>query len=82
MLFRSTLYYAVGKKYPVPADRLIALLYFCLMETKESGLGLHDENLVWTITRDLKGVRYESDYEPYQDPAVWQEMQRLKPKTE
>jgi hypothetical protein len=76
----TALYYAVGKHYPVPADRLIALLYHCLMETKEFELGLHDENLVWTITRVLKGVKYDSNYDPFQDPAVWQEMLLLKPK--
>lgn len=77
----TTLYYAVGKHYPVAADPLIALLYHCLAETRESEFGLHDENLVWTITRNLKGVKYDSEYDPFQDPAVWQEMQRLKPKT-
>jgi hypothetical protein len=35
------------------------------------------DNLVWSIISKLKGVGYQSDYDPLQDPDVLREMKRL-----
>jgi hypothetical protein len=47
---------------PIRADKLIALLYH--------RLGDAEENLIWSITTNLKDVGYLSDYQPSNDPAV------------
>jgi hypothetical protein len=54
-------------------DRVIALLYFRHMD--ESGIA--DGNLIWSIVHSLKGVSYDSDYDPFKDVGVWIELQKL-----
>lgn len=60
---------------PMPVNQVIGLLYRRLIEDVPAEYEL-DENLVWSITRNLKGVAYLSDYEPLQDPAIIAEMKR------
>jgi hypothetical protein len=59
------IYYFQGRGYTYEEARTIALLYNCLSLSEEL-----NENLIWTITKDIKSVTYLSDYEPYHDPAV------------
>jgi len=66
-----------GIKRPMPKAHVIALLYHRLMAELPAALAL-DENLVWSITRNLKGVGYLSDYEPLNDPEVQNELKRLR----
>jgi hypothetical protein len=67
-----TLWYGIGKRYLFPIDYTIAVLYHCLDISEEL-----DENLIWSITRNLKNISYESDYDPYQDENVQKIMQKL-----
>jgi hypothetical protein len=60
---------AVLDKREVPADRVIALLYHRLSPESDYG-----HNLVWSITCNLRGVSYLSEYRPLQDPVVRKEM--------
>ena len=52
--------------------KTIAILYNCLTLSDDL-----DENLIWTITKDIKSVAYLSDYEPYHDAAVLSEMDKI-----
>ncbi len=60
-------------KHPVPADRVIALLYH-----RFDPLGDQENNLVWSITSKLRGVGYLSDYEPLKDPKVQAELEAIR----
>jgi hypothetical protein len=60
---------------PMPVNQVIGLLYRRLIEEVPADYEL-DENLVWSITRNLKNVDYLSEYEPLQDPAIQAEMKR------
>jgi hypothetical protein len=60
---------------PMPANQVVGLLYRRLIEDVPEDCEL-DENLVWSITRNLKGVEYLSDYEPLRDPEIIAEMKR------
>jgi hypothetical protein len=66
-----------GIKKPMPKVRVIALLHHRLIADVPEPLAL-DENLVWSITRNLKGVEYLSDYEPLNDPEIQMELKRLR----
>jgi len=66
-----------GIKRPMPKARVIALLHHRLIADLPESLAL-DENLVWSITRNLKGVAYLSDYEPLNDPEIQSELKRLR----
>lgn len=57
---------------PMPKMELVARLYACLIECPNLGVdGLADgENLVWSIAIDLKGVSYNSEWDPMADPEV------------
>lgn len=66
-----------GVARPMPRARVIALLHHRLMAESPPRLAL-DENLVWSITSNLKGVGYLSDYEPLNDPEVQDELKRLR----
>ncbi len=63
----EVLYFAVNDDRAMPINEIIARLFICSAEKD----GISDGNLVWSITRKLKGVAYTSDYEPVNDPAVW-----------
>ena len=71
----TTFWYAIDKKLTFPADETIAILNNCLERSEAV-----DGNLVWSITRNLKKVAYDGDYDPYQDDTVWKIMQQLKSK--
>jgi hypothetical protein len=64
-----------GIKNPMPVIQVIALLYRRLLETVPPEYEL-DENLVWSITCNLKGIDYLSDYDPTRDPQIIAEMAR------
>lgn len=62
------------RELPFGTTYLIALLYDCLRIRPNLGVPEIDidyaKNLVWSITQNLKGVGYLSDYDPETDPAV------------
>lgn len=64
---------------PFAKMELVARLYWCLLNYPETDQ--HDtdgvDNLVWTIAKDLKGVHYNSDWDPLNDPEVRAHMARL-----
>jgi hypothetical protein len=66
------IYYFQNKGYKYEEAKTIAVLYNCLSLSDEV-----DGNLVWTITKDIKSVSYLSDYEPYHDEAVLNEMAKI-----
>jgi len=67
------IYYFQGRGYTYEDAKTIAILYNCLTLSDDL-----DENLIWTITKDIKSVAYLSDYEPYHDAAVLSEMDKIK----
>lgn len=70
---------AVLDRRPMPADRVIALLYGRFK--RAAILTDHSDNLLWSITCKLKGVGYLSEYEPLRDPAVRSELAALWPES-
>jgi hypothetical protein len=66
------IYYFQGRGYKYEPPKTIALLYNCLGLSDEL-----DDNLIWTITKDIRSVSYLSDYDPYKDPAVLEEMKNI-----
>ena len=67
------IYYFQNRGYTYEDGKTIAILYNCLTLSEEL-----DENLIWTITKNIKSVSYLSDYEPFHDPAVVNEMEKIK----
>jgi hypothetical protein len=65
-----------GVDLPMPAVQVIALLHHRLLADASPEHAL-DENLVWSIVSNLKGVDYLSDYDPARDPEVQAELARL-----
>ena len=63
------MYYFQGMGHTYEPVETIALLYNCLSLSDTL-----DSNLVWTITRTIKSIPYDSDYDPYNDPAMYREM--------
>jgi hypothetical protein len=71
VFFRAT---SDGKDFSsLGVDRVIALLYFRHMDE----FGIADENLIWSIVHSLRGVSYDSGYDPFKDERVWAELQKL-----
>jgi hypothetical protein len=66
-------YLLQGRGLRFEADPTIAILYDCLCIDDNL-----DGNLVWTITKDLKGESYLSDYDPFKDDGVMREMDRVR----
>jgi hypothetical protein len=66
------IYYFQGRGYKYEPPKTIAFLYNCLGLSDEL-----DDNLIWTITKDIRSVSYLSDYDPYKDPAVLEEMKNI-----
>ena len=70
----SVIYWAISDKKPLPFpyEECAARLYRCL--ELHPGLGqsaLADgENLVWSIVSKLKGVSYESSWNPLAEPEI------------
>lgn len=68
----QTIYLLINRGQQFDPIPTIARLHACLEQDDRL-----DGNLVWTITRHLKGLSYLSDYDPYQDAAVLEELRRL-----
>jgi hypothetical protein len=66
-----------GIDLPMPVVPVIALLHLRLLADVPPDQAL-DENLVWSIVSNLKGVSYLSDYDPASDPEVQEELARLR----
>jgi hypothetical protein len=66
-----------GIDLPMPVVQVIALLHLRLLADVSSDQAL-DENLVWSIVSNLKGVDYLSDYDPARDTEVQEELARLR----
>ncbi len=60
------------RRYRMPADSTIALLYH-----RFPG-GADDGDRIWAIVCALKGVKHWSNYDPLRDPQVLSEMDILK----
>lgn len=58
---------------PLPANRVIALLYH-----RFDPSGRAENNLVWSITSKLKGVDYLSEYNPLNDCEIQAELAKIK----
>lgn len=56
--------------YPVPPLAIVARLYWCLENINDEIVNAVDDNLIWTIAKDLKGVQYLSEWDPQRDPEV------------
>ena len=56
--------------YPVPPMAIVARLYWCLENISDEIVNAVDDNLIWTISKDLKGVQYLSEWDPQRDPEV------------
>jgi len=77
----SVLYWAVSDHIPLPFpfEECAARLYRSLELHPGLGrVGLDDgENLVWSILAKMKGVPYESRWNPLDEPKVAQRLQQL-----
>lgn len=72
----AVIYWAVSDQITLPfsLEESAARLYRCLEQYPGLGsTGLEDgENLVWSIVSKLKGVSYESTWDPLEDPKIKQ----------
>ena len=59
-------YGAASDGHSISSDLVIALLYKRLEPDEHSS----ENNLAWSIVCKLKGVGYNSDYDPMTDPAI------------
>jgi len=68
----SIIYYAAadGRKIPIEANELIARLYWCLDKKENLGQGENGFNLVWSVVTTLKGVSYNSTWQPLEDKEI------------
>jgi len=66
------IYYLQGRGYTYEEAKTIAILYNCLILSEEV-----NGNLIWTITTGIKSISYLSDYEPFHDAAVVEEMNKI-----
>jgi hypothetical protein len=66
-----------GIDLPMPVVPVIALLHLRLLADVPPDQEL-DENLVWSIIRNLRRVDYLSDYDPARDTEVQEELARLR----
>jgi hypothetical protein len=66
------IYFFQNRGYTYEPAKTIAILNNCLSLSEEL-----DGNLVWTITINIKSISYLSDYEPYHDPEVLNEMGKI-----
>jgi hypothetical protein len=69
----EVLWGAVLDRREIPADRIIALLCYRLSPPDE-----YEDNLVWSITSELRGIDYLSDYNPYHDPLIQRELEAIR----
>ncbi|MEI7986169.1 MAG: hypothetical protein WCI55_11125 [Armatimonadota bacterium] len=56
--------------FPIPKMAIVARLYWCLINIDSNVANELDDNLIWTIASNLKGVGYLSDWDPQKDPEV------------
>lgn len=70
----AVIYWAVSDQITLPfsLEESAARLYRCLEQYPGfGGTGLEDgENLVWSIVSKLKGVSYESSWNPLEEPKI------------
>ena len=66
------IYFFQNRGYKYETAKTIAILNNCLTLSEEL-----DGNLIWTITKDIKSISYLSDYEPYHDKEVLNEMDKI-----
>jgi hypothetical protein len=66
------IFYFQNRGYIYESAKTIALLYDCMSIFDDI-----DSNLIWTITRNIKSLTYLSDYDPYNDPMVYEEMEKI-----
>lgn len=70
----AVIYWAVSDGIPLPVtlDQCAARLYYCLeLFPGFGGVGIEDgENLVWSIVSRLKGVSYNSSWNPLAEPKI------------
>jgi hypothetical protein len=66
------IYYLQGRGYTYEDAKTIAILHNCLTLSEEV-----NGNLIWTITTGIKSISYLSDYEPFHDAAVVEEMNKI-----
>lgn len=70
----AVIYWAVSDQITLPfsLEESAARLYLCLEKYPGlGGVGLEDgENLVWSIVSKLKGVSYESSWNPLEEPKI------------
>lgn len=66
------IYYAAadGRKIPIDSNELITRLYWCLQKNENLGQGEAGFNLVWSAVAALKGVSYNSSWQPLEDPEI------------
>lgn len=67
------IYYLINRNFYFEDIKTIALLHDCLLHSSTM-----DENLIWTITKTIKSLPYLSDYDPFNDALILNEMERIK----
>lgn len=67
------IYYLVNRDYKFDETETIALLYDCLSLSDDI-----DSNIVWSIARIIKSEPYLSDYDPYNDEIIFNEMEKIR----
>ena len=77
----SIIYWAVSDDIALPytVEKCAARLYRCLeLFPGLGGVGINDaENLVWSIVSKLKGVSYESNWDPLEDCDIKNALKQL-----
>jgi hypothetical protein len=66
------IFYFQNRGYAFEEVKTIALLYDCLSLSESL-----DQNLIWTITKNIKSLPYLSGYDPYHDSPVFEEMDKI-----
>lgn len=66
------IYFFQNRGFRYEDAKTIAILNNCLSLSEEL-----DGNLIWTITINIKSISYLSDYEPYQDKEVLEEIAKI-----
>lgn len=61
---------ADGIRNPISTNEIIARLYWCLDKYPDLGNGGVGLNLVWSAVVALKGISYNSDWDPLQDKDI------------
>ena len=66
------IYYSATDKREIPINKneIIARMYWCLNKNENLGHGENGFNLVWSTVTALKGVSYNSSWQPLEDQDV------------